>query len=160
MAECGTAPPLRGGVGSVIENEREAGRHLAVQVVAGAMASYQRGDLDALAALVHPQAEIEMLFLGGNPAHGPDELVKVLTHAREGVHQPTMTSVEELGPDAALMIGRIQYTDQRGSLTDRKAVWLTVLRDGLLWRTKVFESDEEARAYYTSLTDELERSTG
>jgi hypothetical protein len=57
------------------------------------------------------------------------------------------------------MIGRIQYTDPRGSLTDRKAVWLTVLRDGLLWRTRVFESDTEARAHYASLLEELERST-
>jgi len=144
----------------VIQNEREAPGRLAVQVVAEAMAAYQRGDLDALAALVHPEAEIEMLALGGTAAHGPEGLVEAIVRAREGVHRPTMTNVEGIGPDAALMIGRIQYTEPRGSLTDRKAVWLTVLRDGLLWRTRVFESDTEARAYYAGVFEELERSTG
>jgi len=131
------------------------GGHPAALLVAEAMALYERGDLDALVALVHPDAEIEMVVLGGGAAHGPEGLVVALTQAREGVHRPTMTSVEGLGTDAALMIGRIQYTDARGGLTDRKAVWLTMLRDGLLWRTRVFDSEAEARAYHASVVAEL-----
>jgi SnoaL-like domain len=129
----------------------------AAQLVADAMASYERGDLDALAAFVHPEAEIEMLALGGVVAHGPEELVEALTQAREGIHRPTMTSVKPLGTDAALMIGRIQFTDGRGGLSDRNAVWLTVLRDGLLWRTRVFATEGEARAFHESLVADLQR---
>lgn len=136
------------------EDNGEAQRP-AVQVVAEAMASYERGELEALAHLVHPDAEIEMVALGGAAAHGPGGLLEALSHAREGVHRPTVTSIRSVGADAALLIGRIQYTDPRGGLSDRKAVWLSVLRDGLIWRTRVFESEPDARAYYTNLAAEL-----
>lgn len=132
-------------------------RNDAAELVAEAMACYERGDLEALAVLVHPQAEIEMLFLGGEVARGPEGLIEALLRAREGVHRPTMTGIEPVGEDAALMVGRIQHTDARGGLADRKAVWLTVLRDGLLWQTRVFDTEADARAYHAVLVGELPR---
>jgi SnoaL-like domain len=138
-----------------VNEENGEAQRPAVQVVAEAMACYERGELDVLADLVHPDAEIEMIALGGGAAHGPDGLVEALTHAREGVHRPTVQSIRAIGADAALLIGRIQFADARGGLSDRKAVWLSVLRDGLIWRTRVFESEPEARAYYATLVEEL-----
>jgi len=152
----GLGPALRErqrGKGSVIDDPSET-RNTAATLVAEAMACYERGDLEGVAAFVHPDAEIEMLFLGGEVARGPEGLIEALTQAREGVHRPTMTGVEPIGDDAAMMIGRIQHADQRGGLTDRKAVWLTIARDGLLWRTRIFDSEDEARAYHASLLGE------
>jgi len=143
----------------VIDDSGET-RNAAAALVAEAMACYERGDLDGVAGFVHPDAEIEMLFLGGEVARGPEGLIEALTKAREGVHRPTMTGIEPVGDDAALMIGRIQHVDQRGGLSDRKAVWLTIMRDGLLWRTRVFDSEDEARAYHASLVGERPRDTG
>jgi ketosteroid isomerase-like protein len=137
----------------VTEDDGRAGRSPA-QIVGEAMACYDRGDLEALAALVHPEAEIELVAFDG-VVHGPDGLVGALAQVREGVHRPTVTSIRAVGADAAVMIGRIQYTDARGSLSDRKAVWLTMLRDGLLWRTHVFETDAQARAFYAGLVEEV-----
>ena len=120
------------------------------QVVSAAMAAYERGDLDALAELVHPEAEIQMLLLGGDVARGPEGLREALAQVTV-VHQPTVTAIESIGDDAALMIGRLQYTDTRGGLSDHPAVWLSVLRDGKLWRSLTFGSVEEARAGYDAL---------
>ena len=124
----------------------------AAQVVAEAMAAYRRGDLDALATLVHPEAEIEMLLLGGEPARGPEGLHDALAAAREGIHRPTGSRLEAVADDAAMMIGRIQNMDARGAISDRTAVWLTVLRDGKLWRTRVLTAETDVPASYEELT--------
>jgi SnoaL-like domain len=126
----------------------------AEQLVAAAMAAYERDDLDELAELVHPEAEIQMLLLGNEPARGPTELREALERRGSVVHQPTMSHVEALSGDAAIMVGRIQYADTRGGLTDREAAWLTLLRDGLLWRTWVFASADEARSAYAEMSSE------
>jgi ketosteroid isomerase-like protein len=124
------------------------------QVVAAAMAAYERGDLARLAELVHPEAEIQMLLLGEGPARGPNELREALERRKGVVHHPTMTHIEAISDDAAVMVGRIQYTDTRGGLTDREAAWLTVLREGRLWRTWVFASVDEARSAYAAMSSE------
>lgn len=116
------------------------------------MDAYLRGDLDALASSVHPEAEIEMLLLAGKPARGPAGLRDVLVDAREGIHWPTMTSIEAIADDAAVMTGRIRHRDASGAISDRKAAWLTVLRDGKLWRTRVLASAADAAAAYEELT--------
>ena len=124
-------------------------------IVAEAMSAYERGDLEALAGFIHPDAEIEMFARQRDVAVGPDGLRDTLESVREGVHKPTMTRIENVGDDAALMVGRIQYADtERGGVIDRNAVWLTVLRDGLLWRTRVFGTPAEARAAYAELRAE------
>lgn len=126
----------------------------AEQVVAAAMAAYERGDLDALAELVHPDAEIHMLLLGDELARGPSELREALEPRESVVHHPTMTRVETVSDEAAIMVGRIQYADARGGLTDREAAWLSVLREGRIWRTWVFASADEARSAYADMSSE------
>ena len=123
------------------------------RVVAEAMAAYERGDLEALSSFIHPQAEIEMLALQRDVALGPEGLVDTLENVRDRLHKPTMTRIEAVADDAALMIGRIQYADPDRGVTDRSAVWLTVLRDGMLWRTRVFGNTADARAAYAELRE-------
>lgn len=134
--------------------DRGSGGSPAAQLVAAAMAAYEQGDLDGLAELVHPEAELQMLLLGDDPARGPDGLRDALRPRGDVVHRPTVTHIESISDDAAIMAGRIQYTDTRGGLTDREAVWLTVLREGRLWRTRVFASADEARAAYADMRSE------
>jgi ketosteroid isomerase-like protein len=145
------------GVGESMTNRGSAGSE-AGQVLAAAMAAYERGDLDGLAALVHPEAEIRMLLLGEEVARGPNELREALERRRSLVHEPTMTHVEAVSDDAAIMVGRIQYTDTQGGITDREAAWLTVLRDGRIWRTWVFASADEARSAYAGMSSEAAES--
>jgi ketosteroid isomerase-like protein len=125
---------------------------IAEQTVARAMEAYRRGDLDGLAAFVHPEAEIEMFLLGGEAARGPEALRNALAAAREGIHRPTMSSLEAVADDAVVMAGRIQTMDAEGAVSDRAAFWLTVLRDGKVWRTRVLTTLAEAPAAYEALT--------
>jgi hypothetical protein len=125
-------------------------------VVAEAMAAYERGDLDAVATFVHPDAEIEMVPLDDDVI-GPEGLRETLERLDGGIHKPTMTRIERVGDDAALMVGRIQYADPTlGGVADRPAVWLSVLRDGLIWRTRVFRTAEDAHAAYAEMTPAAE----
>lgn len=133
----------------------------AEQVVAAAMAAYERGDLDGLAKLVHTEAEIQMLLLGEEPARGPAKVREALERREGGVgivHQPTILSTEAISDDAAIMVGRIQYTDTLGGLTDREAAWLIVLREGRLWRTWVHASADDARSAYAAMQSEASES--
>ena len=129
----------------------ESGSATAVDLCRLAMRAYDRGDFDQLADLVHPDAVIEMVVLEGGAARGPRGVTDALTRAQEQVHRPTMTRLEPLGDDAVVMIGRIQYTDSRRGLTDRQAAWLTVLKDGLIWRTRVLDSPRDAQRVYEEL---------
>jgi ketosteroid isomerase-like protein len=123
----------------------------AAEVVAAAMAAYERGDLEALARLIDADAEVQMLLLGGDSARGPDSLRELLGHEAEIVHHPTLMYIEPVADDAAIMIGRIQYADAGGGLTDREAAWLSVTRGGKIRRTRVFGSPKQARAAYAEL---------
>ena len=122
-------------------------------VVTAAMAAYERGDLEAMARFVHPDAEIEIMALGGEVVHGPDGLRAGLAGAAGRMHRPTKTTVEPLADDAAMMIGRVQYGDPSGGHWDSPGVWLSIVRDGKIWRTKAFPSIDEARAWYAGLSD-------
>ena len=127
-------------------------RETAAEVVARAMAAYERHDWDTLKALTHPDAEVEMLLLEGGATHGPDELSDALREAGTGIHHPTATRIEDVAPDAAAMVGRIQRMDSQGSISDRDAVWLSVLRDGKIWRSRVLASLADVPSAYEEIT--------
>ena len=124
----------------------------AAAIVARAMTAYERHDWDTLKALTHPDAEVEMLLLEGGATHGPDELSDALREAGTGIHQPTATSIEDVAPDAAAMVGRIRRMDSHGGVSDRDAVWLSVLRDGKIWRSRVLASLDEVPSAYEEIT--------
>ena len=114
------------------------------------MSAFARGDLDAMSALVHPDAEIEVLGMG-EVVHGVDGLREALEVAGQRSHEPTMSAIEPVGAHGAMMIGRVRYGDSSGGVWDSPAVWLSVVRDGKIWRSRAFASADEARAAYDSL---------
>jgi ketosteroid isomerase-like protein len=122
----------------------------AVEIVSAAMAAYARGDLAGMAACVHPDAEIEVVGLG-RVVHGPAGLQEALAAAGRVAHQPTMSSIEPVGEDGAMMIGRVRYGDSTGGRWDNPAVWLSIVRDGKIWRSRAYASADDARAAYRDL---------
>jgi len=130
----------------------EPDRASAVEVVKAAMDAFARGDVEEMSAYVHPDADIEMVGLGGEIVHGVDGLRDALAVAGARAHRPTMSSVEPVGDDGAMMIGRVRYGDPSGAVWDSPAVWLSIVRDGMIWRTRAFGSVDEAREAYPSLT--------
>lgn len=124
----------------------------AAQIVSRAMAAYERGDWELLRELTHPEAEVEMLLLEGDAAHGPEELSDALRDAGTGIHRPKASRIDDVADDAAVMVGRIQLMAANGGVSDRQAVWLTVLRDNKIWRTRVLASTADVPAAYEKLT--------
>ena len=112
------------------------------------MDAYAQGLRKELAALVHPEAEIQMLFLAGDVARGPSGLLDALEQASRSAHKPTMTGIEELDDDAAVMYGSIRLPMPEHGLAYRNAAWLGVLRDGLLWRVTAHADLDAARTAY------------
>ena len=129
----------------------ESGESLAVKIVSAAMAAFARGDIDAMARYVHRDAEIEVVGLDGRIIRGVEALREALATAGRRSHEPTMSTIEPLGEDAALMIGRVRYGDASGARWDSPAVWLSIVRDGKIWRSRAFNSIDEARAAYLTL---------
>ena len=66
----------------------------------------RKGQLTQLRELVHPEAGIQMLFLAGDVARGPDGLGKALREAADSIHKPTGTHVERIDDHAAILVGR------------------------------------------------------
>jgi hypothetical protein len=128
----------------------DTNRASAVEIVTAAMNAFARGDIDAMSTYVHPDADIEMVGLGGSRVQGVDGLRTALDDAG-ALHRPVMSSVEPIGDDGAMMIGRIRYGDGTGGVWDSPAVWLSIVHEGKIWRTRAFGSVDEARGAYPEL---------
>ena len=122
----------------------------AARVVALGMQLYAAGDFDRLRRHVHPDAEVQMAFLHGDVARGPDGLAQALRSAAGSLHRPRMDGIEAIDEHAAVMVGRVRYPIDGGGFGDRPAAWLNVVRDGLIWRVRVFNDVVEARQAYTA----------
>ena len=120
----------------------------AAELLRKAMGAYAQGRSKELAALVHPEAEIQMLFLEGGVAHGPSGLRDALERASKSAHKVRMTGIEELDDDAAVMYGSIRLPMPEHGLAYRNAAWLGVVRDGLLWRVTAHADLDAARSAY------------
>ena len=129
----------------------ELGEASAVKIVSAAMAAFARGDIDDMSEFVHPDAEIEVIGLDGRVVAGVEGLRAALAAAASRSHEPTMSSIEPVGEDGALMVGRVRFGDATGGWWDSPAVWLSIVRDGKIWRSRAFTSADEARAAYPTL---------
>jgi hypothetical protein len=118
-----------------------------VAVIQLGMRLYAEGRLDELKALVHPEAEIQMALLRDDVARGPDGLEEAL-RAASHLHAPRMDRIEPIDEHAAILVGRVRYPLDGGGFADRPAAWLDVLRDGLIWRVRLFSDARAARHAY------------
>jgi hypothetical protein len=118
-----------------------------VSIIERGMRLYAAGDLAGLRALVHPEAEIQMALLHNDVARGPDGLEQAL-RAATYIHSPRMDRIEPLDEHAAILVGRVRYPLEGGGFGDRAAAWLSVLRDGLIWRVHIYADVSAARRAY------------
>jgi hypothetical protein len=120
----------------------------AVALIEAGMRLYAAGDFAALRELVHSEAEIQMAFLQGKFATGPAALEEALNAAAHSVHRPTMEGIEAINDGAAILFGRVRYPLEGGGFGDRQAAWLNVLKDGLMWRVRIYPNVAAAHAAY------------
>jgi hypothetical protein len=103
-----------------------------------------------LRTLLHPDALIATFAGGGRPENPERALTRLRDAHRDFVYHADVAQMVELDDQAVLLHGRVQYRGARDGVVDVERWWLYVVRDGLLYRSAVYESDDEARTEYGS----------
>jgi hypothetical protein len=106
---------------------------------------YLDQQLDLLPPLIHPEADLEAGFATPGARFGSDTVLDgAWAAATSGAYRPEYEVVESLDEHTALVGVTIRYVIGEGLFSEREATYLMTFRDGLLWRTRIFDSVEEA----------------
>lgn len=109
-------------------------------------------DRDVVAALVHPDAELEMAMAPGEIIRGRTAVLSVLEAAWARVHTLRIDEAETLSPTTVLLTGRSRYPMQPSGFVDAGVCWLCTYRDGMLWRQRIFDRPEDARRAFEAMS--------
>jgi hypothetical protein len=114
---------------------------------------FERRQLESYLELMHPEVEFTTVAFGRERVFrghdGVREWWAALT-ARPGYDAYSSTATA-LADDAILIRARIRAPSPGGGYLDASALWLLVTRDGLVWRYRPVESEDDARAAYALL---------
>ena len=107
--------------------------------------------IEAIALLIHPQAEMRLLVSYGQPISGREEVMRALQHGREAqTFHAKVNSFEWLDEHTSLTTAQARYPLPGGGFGEGTVYWLDELRDGLIWRIRVFKNEEDARRTFAT----------
>jgi hypothetical protein len=96
-------------------------------------------------SLLHPEAEVTLLITFDRPVAGKDAIVSALTEGRAAsLYTGSVSNVEVLDDSTVLASGSARYALRGGGLAHSTVFWLDEFDGGLLRRSRVFRSREEA----------------
>jgi hypothetical protein len=105
--------------------------------------------IGAVAATIHPDAEMSLLVSLGKPLRGREAVVDALdTGRRAAIYRAEVLRFEWLDDHTSLTSATARYALEQGGHAEGSVYWLDELRDGLIWRVRVFRSEREARQAY------------
>lgn len=111
-------------------------------------AAFSSRDWQRLRSLYHDQALLQT-EAAGRAFLGPDEVNGRIRAASENItYGGELGRVVALDEDAALMFERVRLPREHGGWVDRENIYLMTFKDGLLFRTRIFETTEDATACY------------
>lgn len=123
-------------------------------IVARLDAAWRRRDWRAIQGLYHPDA-LSRSSISGGAFDTPDVVVAAVRKALGDsvVLDAQVHSIEPVDPDAALAVGRLRMAneDGGGGWGDNARCWLVTVKDGLVFRTSVYDTPEAALAEYREL---------
>jgi hypothetical protein len=100
-------------------------------------------------ATLHPEIEVRLLITYNQVVRGRDEVVRALTQGRAAMlYTGQITRVEVLDDETVLAFGSVRYALGGGGLAHGTGVWLDEFRDGLLRRSRVYKTRDDAIAAY------------
>jgi len=101
--------------------------------------------------VIHPRAEMRLLVSYGEPVYGRDAIVQALQTGREAlIFQAHVEKFEWLDEQTSLTTAHARYPLASGGFGEGRVYWLDELRDGLVWRVRVFSSEDDALdAFFT-----------
>jgi hypothetical protein len=102
-----------------------------------------------LSALIHEDAEMRLLVSHGQLIKGRDAVLEALARGWEAeTFHARVERFEWLDGATSLTLARARYALEGGGLTEGKVYWLDELRDGKIWRVRVFKTEADARQAY------------
>jgi len=114
---------------------------------------FERRDFESYLDLMHPEVEFTTVAFGEERVfrghEGVAEWWETLS-TRPG-YDAYSSAATAIADDAVLIRARIRAPSQSGGYLDVAALWLLVARDGLVWRYRPVESEDEARDRYARL---------
>jgi ketosteroid isomerase-like protein len=112
------------------------------------------GPVDDVVALLHPDVSIAPKAASGEVLQGREEVRAWLAASREwAVYRVRPSTFSLLRDDVVLVKGRIQWMSN-GILSDSPCVWLIEFEDGLVRRSRTFDSVSAARSASAATADE------
>jgi hypothetical protein len=108
-----------------------------------------KDSIGAIAQLIHPDAEMNLLVSFGKPLRGRVAVVQALEKGRQAaIYMARVSRFEWLDEQTALSFADARYALEQGGFAQGHVVWLDELRDGMIWRVRVFRSEKSARQAY------------
>lgn len=103
-------------------------------------------DWTALRALYHDEALI-LSVAGGDRLLTPDELIEVLAAIEVKRYLTDDDETDALDENAVIVAGLVRER-HAVEITYTPSAWVLTFKDGLVWRSRAYDSVEEARAAY------------
>ena len=116
---------------------------------------FERRDFESYLGLMHREVEFTTVAFGEERVFrghdGVREWWETLS-ARPGydAYSPAATAIAD---DAVLIRARIRAPHESGGYLDAAGMWLLVARDGLVWRYRPVEFEDDARERYAGIAD-------
>jgi hypothetical protein len=131
---------------------RPPNEHLVPAAVARlCLDAHREQDWEKLRTLFHPKARIGT-FAGGGRPEDPEAAIRRLQEAHgDLVYHADVGSLVELDDTAVLLTGNVRYRSSQGGWGLVERTWLYVVREGLLYRSAMYESQHEALGEYERL---------
>jgi ketosteroid isomerase-like protein len=108
---------------------------------------FERRDLDGYLALMHPDVVFTTVAFGEERVFRGHEGVREWweTLSAKPGYDAYSSSATAIADDAVVIRARIRAPSHSGGYLDVAALWLLVVRDGLVWRYRPVESEQAAR---------------
>lgn len=115
-----------------------------------AMHEHTADDDDAaLGESIHEDAEMRLLVSHGEILRGRAEILRALARGAEATtFRAEVERFEWLDATTSLTFAHARYSLENGGVADGRVYWLDEIRDGKIWRVRVYRSEVEARAAY------------
>ena len=124
------------------------------EVARACLAAHRAQDWEKLRSLFHPSARIGTFAGGGRPEEPEQALARLQEAHKDHIYEAKVEAMIELDDQAVLLDGGVRFRETDGWAQSERS-WLYVVREGLLYRSAMYRSSDEARNEYEALGPRL-----
>lgn len=122
-------------------------RHLLLILVTQLVGAHRRKDWDGLRTHIRPDAKIGVFAAGGKPVDVETAIAAMRSLHEDVSYRADISAAQVMDDHAVLLQGAVERRHE-GRFVRESHVWLYVFVDGLLHRSEMFDSEQEARRAY------------